>query len=107
MHLPEGMEEQYREQDAIEFYVYYESPDGDCMDLSQIAVSDGTSVSIGLDTENADVTYFTVRGCEAMKIVKSLDHTIHWTEGDSIYTLYGTVPMEELEKVAEGIQIVG
>lgn len=77
------------------------------MDLSQIAVSDGTSVSIGLDTENADVTYFTVRGCEAMKIVKSLDHTIHWTEGDSIYTLYGTVPMEELEKVAEGIQIVG
>ena len=106
-YLPEGMEEQYREQDAIEFYVYYESPDGDCMDLSQIAVSDGTSVSIGLDTENADVTYFTVRGCEAMKIVKSLDHTIHWTEGDSIYTLYGTVPMEELEKVAEGIQIVG
>lgn len=106
-YLPEGMEEQYREQDAIEFYVYYESPDGDCMDLSQIAVSDGTSVSIGLDTENADVTYFTVRGCEAMKIVKGLDHTIHWTEGDSIYTLYGTVPMEELEKVAEGIQIVG
>jgi len=42
-----------------------------------------------------------------MKIVKGLDHTIHWTEGDSIYTLYGTVPMEELEKVAEGIQIVG
>ena len=53
------------------------------------------------------MTYFTVRGCEAMKIVKGLDHTIHWTEGDSIYTLYGTVPMEELEKVAEGIQIVG
>jgi len=37
-YLPEGMEEQYREQDAIEFYVYYESPDGDCMDLSQIDI---------------------------------------------------------------------
>ena len=106
-YLPEGMEEQEREHDEIGFYVCFESADGDFMDLSQTVVSDGTSVSIGLDTENADVTYFAVHGCEAMKIVKDLDHTIHWTEGDSIYTLYGTVPMEELEKVAEGIQIGG
>ena len=106
-YLPEGMEEQEREHNEIGFYVCFESADGDFMDLIQTVVSDGTSVSIGLDTENADVTYFAVHGCEAMKIVKDLDHTIHWTEGDSIYTLYGTVPMEELEKVAEGIQIGG
>lgn len=106
-YLPEGMDEQEREHNEIGFYVCFESADGDFMDLIQTVVSDGTSVSIGLDTENADVTYFAVHGCEAMKIVKDLDHTIHWTEGDSIYTLYGTVPMEELEKVAEGIQIGG
>ena len=69
-YLPEGMEEQEREHNEIGFYVCFESADGDFMDLIQTVVSDGTSVSIGLDTENADVTYFAVHGCEAMKIVK-------------------------------------
>lgn len=104
-YLPEGMEEQDREQNAIEFYVYYESPDGAFMELSQILVEDGTEVLLGLDTENAKVTYFEVHGVEAMGIKKGLDHTIHWTEGSSVYTLSGTVPMEELKLVAEGIQI--
>ncbi len=104
-YLPEGMEEQDREQNAIEFYVYYESPDGAFMELSQILVEDGAEVLLGLDTENAKVTYFEVHGVEAMGIKKGLDHTIHWTEGSSVYTLSGTVPMEELKLVAEGIQI--
>ena len=104
-YLPEGMEEQDREQNAIEFYVYYESRDGAFMELSQILVEDGTEVLLGLDTENAKVTYFEVHGVEAMGIKKGLDHTIHWTEGSSVYTLSGTVPMEELKLVAEGIQI--
>ena len=104
-YLPEGMEEQDREQDEVEFYVYYESPDGAFVELSQILVEDGTEVLLGLDTENAKVTYFEVHGVEAMGIKKGLDHTIHWTEGSSVYTLSGTVPMEELKLVAEGIQI--
>ncbi len=104
-YLPEGMGEQDREQDAIEFYVFYESTDGAFMELSQILVEDGAEVLLGLDTENAKVTYFEVHGVEAMGIEKGLDHTIHWTEGSFVYTLSGTVPMEELKLVAEGIQI--
>ena len=75
------------------------------MELSQILVEDGAEVLLGLDTENAKVTYFEVHGVEAMGIEKGLDHTIHWTEGSFVYTLSGTVPMEELKLVAEGIQI--
>lgn len=105
-YLPEGMEEQDREQNAIEFYVYYESPDGAFMELSQILVEDGTEVLLGLDTENAKVTYFEVHGVEAMGIEKGLDHTIHWTEGSFVYTLSGTIPLEELKLIAEGIQTV-
>ena len=105
-YLPEGMEEQDREQNAIEFYVYYESPDGAFMELSQILVEDGAEVLLGLDTENAKVTYFEVHGVEAMGIEKGLDYTIHWTEGSFVYTLSGTIPLEELKLIAEGIQTV-
>lgn len=105
-YLPEGMEEQDREQDEVEFYVYYESPDGAFVELSQILVEDGTEVLLGLDTEDAEFIDLTVHGTEALGIVKGLSHTIHWTEGQFVYTLSGTIPMEELEKVAEGIQTV-
>lgn len=105
-YLPEGMEEQDREQDEVEFYVYYESPDGAFVELSQILVEDGTEVLLGLDTENAKVTYFEVHGVEAMGIEKGLDYTIHWTEGSFVYTLSGTIPLEELKLIAEGIQTV-
>ena len=103
-YLPEGMEEQDREQDEVEFYVYYESPDGAFVELSQILVEDGTEVLLGLDTEDAEFIDLTVHGTEALGIVKGLSHTIHWTEGQFVYTLSGTIPMEELEKVAEGIK---
>lgn len=105
-YLPEGMEEQDREQDTIEFYVYYESPDGAFIALSQILVEDGTEVLLGLDTENAEMIDLTIHGQEALGIMKGLGRTIHWTEGQFVYTLSGTIPMEELEKVAEGIQTV-
>lgn len=105
-YLPEGMEEQDREQDEVEFYVYYESPDGAFVELSQILVEDGTEVLLGLDTEDAKVTYFEVHGVDAVGIEKGLDHTIHWTEGNFVYTLSGTIPMEEVKLIAEGIQTV-
>lgn len=104
-YLPEGMIETDREQDTIEFYVHYESPDGTFIELSQILIEDGTEMLLGLDTEGAEVTNLTVHDIEAVGIVKGLSRTIHWTEGAFVYTLSGTIPMAELEKVAEGIQI--
>lgn len=103
-YLPEGMEEQEREQDEIGFYVCFESADGDFMDLSQILIEDGTEMLLGLDTEDAELIDLTVHGQKALGIIKGLDCTIHWTEGQLVYILSGTVPMEELEKIAEGIK---
>ena len=103
-YLLEGMEKTDREQDAIEFYVHYELPDGVFIELSQILVEDGAEMLLGLDTENATVTYFQVHGEKAMGIEKGLNHTIHWAEGNFVYTLSGTLPMEELKLVAEGIK---
>lgn len=104
-YLPEGMEEQVREQDELGFYVYMEDLEGEFIELDQSWLENGDSMILGLDTENAVVTDFVIRGVNALGIEKGLDHTIHWTEGSSVYTLSGTVPMEELKLVAEGIQI--
>lgn len=105
-YLPEGMEEQAREQDELEFYVYMENLEGEFIELDQSLVENGTEMLLGLDTENAKVTYFEVHGVDAVGIEKGLDHTIHWTEGNFVYTLSGTIPMEEVKLIAEGIQTV-
>ena len=105
-YLPEGMEEQAREQDELGFYVYMENLEGEFIELDQSLVENGTEMLLGLDTENAKVTYFEVHGVEAVGIEKGLDHTIHWTEGSFVYTLSGTIPMEEVKLIAEGIQTV-
>lgn len=105
-YLPEGMEEQAREQDELGFYVYMENLEGEFIELDQSLVENGTEMLLGLDTENAKVTYFEVHGVDAVGIEKGLDHTIHWTEGNFVYTLSGTIPMEEVKLIAEGIQTV-
>lgn len=104
-YLPEGMEEQVREQDELGFYVYMEDLEGELIELDQSLVENENSMTLLLDTENTIVTDFVIRGVDAVGIEKGLDHTIHWTEGNFVYTLSGTVPMEELKLIAEGIQI--
>lgn len=104
-YLPEGMEEQVREQDELGFYVYMEDLEGELIELDQSLVENENSMTLLLDTENAIVTDFVIRGVDAVGVEKGLDHTIHWTEGNFVYTLSGTVPMEELKLIAEGIQI--
>lgn len=104
-YLPEGMEEQDREQDELGFYVYMEDLEGEFIELDQSLVENENSMTLLLDTENAIVTDFVIRGVDAVGIEKGLDHTIHWTEGNFVYTLSGTAPMEELKLIAEGIQI--
>lgn len=104
-YLPEGMEVQVREQDELGFYVYMEDLEGEFIELDQSLVENENSMTLLLDTENAVVTDFVIRGVSALGIEKGLDHTIHWTEGSFVYTLSGTVSMEELKLIAEGIQI--
>ena len=77
------------------------------MDLSQILVEDGTEMLLGLDTEDAERIDLTVHGQKALGIIKGLDCTIHWTEGQLVYILSGTVPMEELEKMCIRDRVTG
>ena len=105
-YLPEGMMETDRELDTLGFYICWKNESGEFVELDQVLVDDNTDMKLYLDTEDAEITHFQVHGEEAMGIEKGLDHTIHWTEGQFVYTLSGTIPMEELKLVAEGIRPV-
>lgn len=105
-YLPEGMVETDRELDTLGFYICWKNESGEFVELDQVLVDDNTDMKLYLDTEDAEITYFQVHGEEAMGIEKGLDHTVQWTEGQFVYTLSGTIPMEELKLVAEGIRPV-
>lgn len=105
-YLPEGMVETDRELDTLGFYIRWKNESGEFVELDQVLVDDNTDMKLYLDTEDAEITHFQVHGEEAMGIEKGLDHTVQWTEGQFVYTLSGTIPMEELKLVAEGIRPV-
>lgn len=107
-YLPNGMKEvqEDREKSDLHVYHYFEDEDGDEFSLEQDKIDENTWSVMFFDTENAKVTYFEVHGVEAMGIEKGLDHTIHWVEGNFVYILSGTIPMEELKLIAEGIQTI-
>lgn len=107
-YLPNGMKEvqEDREKSDLQVYYYFEDEDGDMFALEQVKVDENTSSVMFFDTENAKVSYFEVHGVEAMGIEKGLNHTIHWVEGNFVYTLSGTIPLEELKLIAEGIQTI-
>ena len=94
-----------RELDTLGFYICWKNKSGEFVELDQVLVDDNTDMKLYLDTEDAEITHFQVHGEETIGIEKGLDHTVQWTEGQFVYTLSGTIPMEALEKVAEGIQI--
>lgn len=108
-YLPEGMIEKEHEEDEFGYYTYWywEDTDGRFLELERWDITEDVSSTQLLDTENAEITHFQVHGEEAMGIEKGLDHTIHWTEGQFVYTLSGTISMDKLKLVAEGMQISG
>ena len=103
-YLPEGMEEIERETDANQCYIYFEDDLGNFMDITHIMIGPNTASTLGLDTENAEVEQFYIRGEQATAIYKKGTASILWTSGNSVYLLTGTISMDELKLVAAGVQ---
>ena len=103
-YLPEGMEEIERETDANQCYIYFEDDLGNFMDITHIMIGPNTASTLGLDTENAEVEQFYIRGEQATAIYKKGPASILWTSGNSVYLLTGTISMDELKLVAAGVQ---
>lgn len=107
-YLPEGMVErkEYREADDLHAYFYFEDENGNMLALEQVRITTNTEDRYFLDTEDADVFEYTIHRAPAIGVEKGQGKIIHWTEWNFVYTLSGTIPMEELKLVAEGIRPV-
>ena len=103
-YLPTGMKEVKRETGYTQCYVYFEDNFGNFIELTHSVLTPNSKETIGLDTEDADVDSFFIYEDKATAVSKGLDNTILWTNDDSIYLLSGTVPMEQLKKVAFGLK---
>lgn len=103
-YLPEGMEEIRRSGNHINLHIFFEDATGNTMRLTHTVIGDKTSHVSMLDTEDAEVENFYIQGKQAIAVSKKGVSTIQWTNGNSVYNLRGTIPMEDLKRVAAGVQ---
>ena len=103
-YLPEGMEEIRRSGNHISLHIVFEDATGNTMRLTHTVIGDKTSHVSMLDTEDAEVENFYIQGEQAIAVSKKGVSTIQWTNGNSVYNLRGTIPMEDLKRVAAGVQ---
>lgn len=102
-YLPEGMVVVEREEDATTCHIFYEDPAGATLEVSRFVLTEKSAHSYGLDTEDAEISYFTIGNSLAMAVSKKGNQTILWSEGNTTVILSSTVPMEELKQVAFGL----
>ena len=108
-YLPEGMEEvkEYREKSDFHAYFCFENGSGDVLSLEQVKIDQNTNDTYLLDMEDADIFECTIHGVSAIGVEKGFGKVLHWTEGNFVYTLSGTISKEKLKLIAEGIQLNG
>ena len=61
-------------------------------------------VTIGIDTEKADVNKLTISGSEAIYSTNNNVNILVWNSGDFLYSLSGNIEKKELINIAEKIK---
>ena len=103
-YLPDGMVEVTREANMLNCYIAFQDSLGNDFSVEQDIITPDTVMERYFDTEDAVITYFVIHGEDAMGVEKGLDHSILWEEESSVFTLSGTLPMEVLLKIADGLK---
>lgn len=78
--------------------------------VSEESIKKSFSVTIGLltdninyDTEDAEITNIKVNKYDAIQIIKDRVSFIIWTDNYRVYYVQGSLPIETLHRIAEGI----
>lgn len=103
-YIPDGMSKAEENAGEQLYTVTYEGEDGNFFDLSCTIFTDEKQTEKILDTEDVQSTEFELHGETATLFSKNGATTIFWTHDDVLYHLYGTIPADELRKVAENIE---
>ena len=103
-YIPDGMEKVEDTARERFRYILYEAQDGKFFELTMTVVIENGDYEKVLDTEDAFTEMLYIGGSEAVINTKNAETTIIWTKGNILYTLYGTVDLTELKRIAEEIK---
>jgi len=100
-YLPEGMEEVSRQESPNLYVLEWRGEEGNFLILEQQIVTQDTVSIYGTDEQFSQVTRFMLHGAEAVGREKARNSSIFWTKDNFFYLLSSSLPLEELQKVAE------
>lgn len=103
-YLPKDMVEIDREEDSTSCYIFFENDSGDTLRVMQEILTEKNVHTYGLDTEDAEVHYFTIGSSQAIAVSKKETQTILWSEGNSVFNMRSTISMDELKQIAMGLK---
>lgn len=103
-YLPEGMNlvTDEMETDTVR-NLQFENTSGQYLDLMAIATTnDGTDTQI-INTEDAQMTIWTIRGAEMTVVSKNGTNIILWVDENIHYTIQSDLSLTELKLIVEGL----
>ncbi len=101
--LPDAMHKTDEHSTPNGYSVTYENTT-DFLDLTCTRITDTSEAHKLVDTENASVTEFTLRGTPVTMIEKNGTVTLLWTQDDIVYHLYSSLSADTCRQIAENLQ---
>ena len=102
--LPEGFEvlsdEQFLQQSR---QIHCENDAGNYLDIDISVVPANGNLTLGIDTENAQISVRDIQGKEVTVVSKNGWHILLWTEDSAVFTVYSDLPLSKLIPFVEGI----
>lgn len=102
--LPEGFEvlsdEQFLQQSR---QIHCENDAGNYLDIDISVVPANGNLTLGIDTENAQISVRDIQGKEVTVVSKNGWHILLWTEDSAVFTVYSDLALSELILFVEGI----
>ena len=95
------MEEVVRQESPNLYVLEWRGEEGDFLILEQQIVTQDTVSIYGTDEQFSQVTRFMLHGAEAVGREKAGNSSIFWTKDNFFYLLSSSLPLKELQKVAE------
>ena len=100
-YLPEGYEASLVSADSKTTYYSIENDVGNVIFLMINSLDSDSGLNV--DTENAEVSEFSLNGKKAISVKKEDRHTLIWTVGQYSCILEGQLSIEEMIRIAENI----
>jgi hypothetical protein len=102
-YIPEGYEVQSATSNKMYKRIVYTMPSNG--DKLIVFTEYEESNDLNIDTEDADyVEKVTVNGSEVTLTTKDGMTNIVWSAGNNIFNIYGTIPADEIVRIAESVE---